>query len=75
MATEKKSNPIVDEYLKKGLHKTKSQYVDDAVWAAARDAVENKKTSGFRKQVEEAIEPTLLEEAYSWKYSQPNNSL
>lgn len=71
-----KRDPIVDEYLEKGLNTTFAQYVDNAVWSAIREAVENKQSSALRKTIQEACEPKLVADAYAWKFKQQakNNS-
>ncbi|MPW13743.1 hypothetical protein [Lactobacillus helveticus] len=62
-------NLVVAEFLEsKGL--TYSQYVDNALWSAFREAVENKQSSALRRQVQEACEPQLIADAYDWKMTQ-----
>ncbi|MGO3576586.1 MAG: hypothetical protein ACTIOH_08785 [Lactobacillus helveticus] len=62
-------NPVVAEFLEsKGL--TYSQYVDNALWSAFREAIENKQSSALRRQVQEACEPQLIADAYDWKMTQ-----
>lgn len=68
-----KHDPIVDEYLDKGLHMSFAQYVDNAVWSAIREAVENKQSSALRKTIQEACEPKLVADAYAWKFKQQSN--
>ena len=63
-------DPIVEEYLQQELRLSHAQYVDNAVWAAIREALENKQGSALRKQIQEAAEPKLIADAYAWKFIQ-----
>ncbi|PAW07071.1 hypothetical protein CKG09_03280 [Lactobacillus helveticus] len=70
-AKNQEQNPVVAEFLEsKGL--TYSQYVDNALWSAFREAVENKQSSALRRQVQEACEPQLIADVYDWKMTQAN---
>lgn len=73
MPKKGKLDPVIEDYLKNDLNQTMQQYIENAVWSTFRETVDNKQAP-LRKQIEDAIMPDLIRDAYAWKMNQEKNN-